>query len=52
MLPKDVENIILEYSYGLEHYEKLRPVMVELFMFGVIHRPYWLHTISYFLVFQ
>lgn len=52
MLPKDVKNIILNYAYGMEHVERFRPVIQELYMYGLIHRPHWLRSISYFLCYD
>ena len=52
-LPKDIVEIILDYKYGLEHVEKFRACLVELFFWSLIKRPFWLQcrSISYWLPF-
>ena len=52
MLPTEVESIILDYAYGLEHVLRFRPVLCQLYVHGFIHRPYWIRHVSYFLIFE
>jgi hypothetical protein len=50
-LPQDVVDLIMDYKYGLEHWEKYQLCLVELFFWHLIHRPQFLnfHAITYWL---
>ena len=51
-LPQDIVDIILDYKYGLEHFLKFQDCLVEMFLWGVVTRPYWsVLSLSYWLPF-
>ena len=38
MIPKDIQNIILEYLYSIEHYEKMKKNLYYIKLNGVAKR--------------
>ena len=49
-LPQEVEDIIMDYHYGLEHFGRLQKCMIELYYHGFLHkRPRFLVSVMWII---
>ena len=48
-LCKDVRNLILDYKANMEHHERYKKVMLELYYYHWINRPFWLCSIGWWI---
>ena len=47
-LPQDIEDIIMDYYHGMEHYDRLNNCIIELYFGGFLKkRPLYLCPIFY-----
>ena len=51
MLPTCIRELILDYYYGMLHWDRHQRVLIELFIFGCIKRPCWVRYLNYDLLF-
>ena len=50
-LPLELINIILDYKASMEHHDRYKKVMVELYYQHWLRRPFWLGAIAWWIPF-